>query len=90
MRYAWIDMATTERVDAQQELARFQRDTDYFLAHHDELLREYPDHWVAIYEGRVIVAAEFDALLARLSEAGVPAGRAYIQPLKQKPDILIV
>jgi hypothetical protein len=84
-------MATTQRVDRQQELARFQRDTDYFLAHRDALLRRYPDQWVGIYQGRVVAAApELGALLATLREQGVPAGRAYIQLLAQQPELLIL
>jgi phosphoglycolate phosphatase-like HAD superfamily hydrolase len=83
-------MATTERVDAQAELARFQRDTDYFLEHYDELLREYPEHWVGIYEGQVTAAPEFRELLGRLRERGVPGGRAFIQFLTHKPEVLIV
>jgi hypothetical protein len=46
------------KVQAQQELDRFRQDMLFLDGHRDELLRRYPERWVAVYNGEVVGAAK--------------------------------
>jgi hypothetical protein len=77
--------------DVQAELQRFHRDVEYYQAHQAELLAKYPEHWVAIYNERVVGAdPDFDRLLQTLEEREVPAGEAFVEWVTEKDDILIL
>ncbi len=75
----------------EDQLARFQRDADYFESHYEQLLREYPEQWVAVFNQTVVgTASDFDALLETLDQAGIPIERALIERVTAEEDILIL
>ncbi len=75
----------------KRQLAEHKKDVAYFLAHYDELLKEYPEQSIAILDQKVI-ASDPDPwrLLESLEERGLPVGRILIEHLQQQPYILIV
>lgn len=42
--------------EKQAEIRRFHRDVDYYQAHREELLKQYPEQWVAIFNEQVVGA----------------------------------
>ena len=75
----------------QEELQRFNQDSSYYEAHHQELLETYPEQWVAIYDQQVVgVAKDLKRLVARLQRAGIPTGRAFVEYVTAKEDLLIL
>ena len=75
----------------EDQLARFQRDVDYFESHYEQLLREHPEQWVAIFNQAVVgTDSDFDALLEALDQAGIPIERALIERVTSQEDILIL
>ncbi len=77
--------------DVQAELQRFKRDTAYYEAHYEELLEQYSEQWVAIYNQQVVGASpDFDQLLDDLEARGVPPGKGLIEYLTRKEEIWIL
>ncbi len=77
--------------ERQRELQRFQRDIDYYQAHQEELLRQYPEQWVAIFNEHVVgTAPELDQLLTEVKQKGVPVGRSLVEHVTTKDDLLIL
>jgi hypothetical protein len=76
-----------ETMDAVlRDLEHYNRDLDYYVAHYDELLRRYPEHWVGIYGEQVAGAdPDFDRLLADLQQRGIPPSCSFIEYLSSEP-----
>ena len=75
----------------QKGQERFRRDIDYYEAHQEELIKQYPEHWVAIFNEQVVGACpDCKRLLHELHEKGVPVGSVYIQLATEKDEFLIV
>ncbi len=75
----------------QEELKRFKRDTSYYEAHHQELLDQYPEQWVAIYEQRVVgTGPDFEELLGELKSKGFSVGQVLVEYLTLREDLLIL
>jgi hypothetical protein len=85
-------MAVTQPADAaSDDLQQLDRDTQYYAAHRAELLRRYPNMWVAIYNQHVVGAAqEAEQLLTELEVRGVAVERALIQRVSDEEDLLIL
>ena len=78
-------------MQVQQELAQFRREIEYYEAHQDELLQQYPEKWVAIFHQTVAGAnPDFEQLLTELDERGVPSEHALIRHVTAKDDLLIL
>ena len=77
--------------DRQADLRRFERDIDYYQAHRDELLRKYPEQWVAIFDQQVAGAdPDVDRLLEKLEARGVPKEKAVVERVSSQDDLLIL
>ena len=77
--------------ELQAELQRFKRDTQYYEAHREELLTQYPEQWVAVFNQQVVGAApDFDQLLTMLERRSIPAQRALIEHVTCKAELLIL
>jgi hypothetical protein len=77
--------------ELQAELQRFKRDTQYYEAHREELLTQYPEQWVAVFNQQVVGAApDFEQLLAMLEQSGVPVERTLIEHVTRKEELLIL
>jgi hypothetical protein len=77
--------------ELQAELQRFKRDTQYYEAHREALLKQYPEQWVAIFNQQVVGAApDVDQLLTALQHEGIPAEHALIEHVTGKEELLIL
>ena len=80
-----------EKVDVAAIMEHFDRDTAYFEKHREELLRRFPDQWVAVYGERLVGAGpDRDALVRELRARGVPVEHTCIDLLETNPPILIL
>jgi hypothetical protein len=72
-------------------LKRFKSEVDYYRTHRDDLLQQYPEEWVAIFNQTVVAAdAEPEKLLAALRQKGVPVEQALVEHLTRHEDTLIL
>ena len=70
---------------------RYRADALFFEAHREELLRQHPEHWVAVYDQRVVgTARELLQLLEQLDRLGLPRGRVFVEFVSAKDDLLIL
>ena len=77
--------------DAQEELKRFSRDTASFEEHHEELLHQCPDQWVAILNKQVIgTSADYRKLITDLLADGVPTKRVVFKHLTREEELWIL
>ena len=77
--------------DHHADLARLQRDVDYYQAHQAELLARYPEQWVAIFDEQVAEAdPDIDRLLDKLDQRGVPKEQALVERVTAQDDLLIL
>jgi hypothetical protein len=78
-------------MQVRQELERFTEDMLYFDQHRRELLQQYPDRWIAIYNQQVVGAAKDPRRLVRqLERKGIPPGQVFRKYLTEQEDLLIV
>lgn len=75
----------------QQELEQYRNDAEYLEAHREELLEQYPERWVAIYNQQVVgVAKDAKGLKKQLERKGIPPGRVFREYLTHKEELLIL
>lgn len=78
-------------MDAQQELDRYNKDMDHFYRHRPQLLEQYPEQWVAIYNQRVVGAAkDIESLVKDLKEQGLEPGHVFVKYLTGDEPLLIL
>ena len=66
-------------LDTNADMKRFHEDGQFFDKHYDELLKEYPEHWIAIFHKEVVgTDTDFDRLLDDLKFKGYPLNRMVI------------
>jgi hypothetical protein len=67
-------------MQVQEELEQARQDALYVQANRDALLREYPERWIAVLDGRLVASAEeFHDLLAQIDDRGVSRRRVYFE-----------
>ena len=77
--------------EIQADLDRFTRDMLYFDEHREELLRQHPERWVAVYHQQVVGAAkDLERLIRQLERKGIPPGRVFRDYLTDKETLLIL
>jgi hypothetical protein len=77
--------------EVQQSLERFEQDGEYVQEHRQELLSQYPEMWVAVFNRQVVAAAKtVDELVQQLKKAGLPPGHVYHEYLSEEEDLLIL
>lgn len=78
-------------MQVQQELERYRRDAFYLEQHREELLRQYPEQWIAIYHQQVVGAAnDLRRLIRQLERKGIPPGEVFEEFLTNKDELLIL
>lgn len=78
-------------MQAQRELDRYRDDALYLEENRAELLRRYPERWIAIYNRQVVGAAKDPGRLIRqLDRKGIPPGDVVREYLTEKEDVLIL
>lgn len=66
-------------LDMERDMTRFHEDGQFFDTHYDELLKKYPEHWIAVFCKEVVgTDTEFDRLLNDLKSRGYPLNRMVI------------
>jgi hypothetical protein len=77
--------------ETAKHLEHFNRDTEWYRAHRDELLARYPDQWIAIYGEEVVGAAEdAEELIAELQERWIPIGHTFFaNPTGEEEDWIV-
>ena len=77
--------------EKQAELRRFRRDVDFYQAHQDELLKQYPEQWVAIFNEQVVGAdPDYDRVLDQVQAKRISVGRVFIERVTAKDELLIL
>ena len=77
--------------ERQAEMEQFHRDTQYYGAHWEELLEQYPEHWVAIYKEQVVgTSPDARQLLVELKQRGIPIGETLFKYLTHKEELWIL
>jgi hypothetical protein len=75
---------------ARADLEQFRHDAEHYASVREDLQREYPEHWVAIYQGKLAAAdPDEDRFFASLERQGVPASKAVIEHLLAV-DVIVV
>ncbi len=84
-------MDTVDIEGNRDALERFKRDGDYLQEHWKELLRQYPEMWVAVYNQQVVGADnDLERLVGQLKKRGIPPGEAPCEYLTRHEDLLIL
>ena len=69
----------------------FRRNTDYLESNYAELVKQYPNQWVAIHEGSIVaVGTALKSVQRKLDRKGIGRSNAIIEFLDKEPRILIV
>ena len=78
-------------MDTRETIDRFTADGDWLQEHREELLREHPDRWVAVYNQQVVaVAKDIQGLIRQLKRKGIAPWHAYRAYLAEHEPILIL
>lgn len=78
-------------MQVQDELERFTSDMGYFEQHRQELLEQYAEQWVAVYDQQVVAAGkDLKRLVSRLNKHGIPASQTFVDYLTHDEDLLIL
>ena len=72
-------------------LDQFTADALFVDSHRQDLLRRYPDQWIAVHQGEVVATAgEIEDLLGQVERAGLPAGHVYREFQSSDDELLIL
>ncbi len=77
--------------EVDRDLRAFQADASLLSSEGQQFLARYPKQWIAIYHGAV-VAHEITLLVLteKLTELGVPRGRAVVRYIDNEPRKMIL
>ncbi len=77
--------------DAVAELQHFRKDTAFLEAHREDLVRQHPDRWIAIFGEEVVgVAPSLEELLDDLEKKGIPVGQVLVECFTSSPEVYIL
>ena len=66
-------------------------EVEFFYDNYEELLRLYPEEWVAILNERVVGSgSDADELIIRLRDQGVPLESLYVNLVTANEEMLIL
>jgi hypothetical protein len=87
-----VRMPLIEDVALDQELERFERDMAWIYVHYQELKREHPNEYVAVYRGEVVGhSPDVDGLVHELRERyGDKAGEIAVKFVYAEPPKMIL
>jgi hypothetical protein len=72
-------------------LDQFTADALFVDTHRQDLVRRYPDQWIAVHQGEIVVAAgEIEELPGQIERAGLPAGHVYREFLSSEDEVPIL
>lgn len=74
-----------------QELRAFRKDARLLSSRRKHFLQQYPNQWVAIYQGDVAAQARtLPALVERMRQLNIPRGRAIVRYINNNPRKMIL
>jgi hypothetical protein len=74
-----------------RELRDFAAAAQVLSSDHPRLIDEYPDQWVAIYEGQVCAHGEsLKSVLNQLAEQHIPAEKAIVRFIERAQKTMIL
>lgn len=74
-----------------REMQAFEKDSNAFFSQEKRLLEQYPQQWVAFYDGKVQAhGPTHETVLKEVEKRGLPKGRVIIRFLDQSERPLIV
>ena len=77
--------------DIEADLRQFEKDTEYLQAHWEEWREQYPDHYVLVYEKKLVSVSTDLKEAIRLAESkGVKPGLAAREFFSTNTDYLII
>lgn len=75
----------------RENLERFNQDGDYLQDHREELLAQYPEQWVAVYDQGVVGADKtMKRLIRQLEQRGLRPGHVYTEFLTANPPEFVL
>jgi hypothetical protein len=75
----------------KRPLADIDRDFRYLSKHYEELLAEFPDEWVALFECKVVAhCAERSELWGQLERLGLRKKSPIVELMETDPPTLIL
>lgn len=84
-------LSEEERRRTVEALGALGRTFAWLHTHYDELVRQYPDQWVAVgADGVADVDHVYEALIARIDPSDVRCGRLLVEFIPAKPLNLIL
>jgi hypothetical protein len=89
--YAAMEEQAPGRQQSAKRAERLKADLEFALGRMEQWRGQYPNHWVAVYNKKV-VAAELDAecLEHAILEANVPLADTYVEFVpKEKPLLML-
>jgi hypothetical protein len=74
-----------------RELRAFGKDARILSSKRKHLLQQYPQQWIAIYDGEVAAQARtLPVLVETLRRLGIPRGRAIVRYINNNPRKMIL
>lgn len=73
------------------EMNQFKKDIEFLESRSKDLIKKYPDHWVAVYEEKLVGSnKDFSALFSELKKNEIPTNKTVIRFLSTKPIKIIL
>ena len=77
--------------EREAKLQQFHEDVIWFETHRKELVAQYPNHWIGVYQKEVVGADEdLEALMKRVKASGVSIRSTYFDFAATKPKIWVI
>lgn len=83
------DLGSNE--ETYQSIAKFRKDVEQLAKRRSQLIKQYPDRWIAFYGGNIIsVSNTLDKLLQFVESKGLDSRKVVTQYLDTKKRTLIL
>ncbi len=74
----------------QRKTKIYSMSRQYVEANKDELVKKYAEHWIAVYDARIVVYNKsLKALMHQVEEAGVDVKEALIEYISSQKQITL-
>ena len=77
--------------EVNTSLTRFRNTARAFSSNHPRFIDEYPNKWLAVYDGAVVAFADtYDELLKKIDEEHLPRGQVMTRYIEENRRTLIL
>jgi hypothetical protein len=74
-----------------REMEDYSRSTRFLSSSHQELLRRFPNQWVAVYRGRARASGDsLETVLERVDALGLPRANTLVRYMNPNPIPMIL